>query len=154
MKNVPLSFFLLKNIATLGFIGYLPKAPGTWGSLAGLAVLLISHLSLSSHVILTVATIAVGIIAADRAEKIMGEKDSKHIVIDEVAGILVSSFHIPQTLPYLVSAFLLFRFFDILKPFPVNRMERSFHGGTGVMADDIAAGIFANLCIQVWTKIF
>jgi phosphatidylglycerophosphatase A len=145
---------LFKKIATLGFIGYLPFAPGTWGTLAGLIFVIFANLSMPVHLALIIAVAGLGVIASDTAEKIIGEADSGHIVIDEFAGYLVSVSFLPHTYGYLIAGFLLFRIFDILKPFPIRTLERALKGGAGIMADDILAGIFTNVILQVWTKIF
>ena len=154
MKNKPVLSSILKNIATLGFIGYLPLAPGTWGSLAGLICLLSLPLSLPVHLVLIAVGLVVGTIASSAAEKLIGEHDSRHIIIDEFVGVLVATFYLPHSMRFLVAAFLLFRVFDILKPFPVNRVEKTFRGGVGIMADDVVAGIYANAVINIWTIIF
>jgi phosphatidylglycerophosphatase A len=141
---------LLRNAATLGFIGYLPVAPGTWGSLAALAFMSVVHISPVLHAWFILGVILVGIPASRTAEILIGEKDSGHIVIDEFAGFLVSAFYIPHSYGYLIAAFLLFRIFDILKPFPIRRLEKNLKGGFGIVADDIAAGLYANIILQVW----
>jgi phosphatidylglycerophosphatase A len=145
---------LLKNIATLGFVGYLPVAPGTWGTLAGLLFVGALRPSANTHMLLIVGFIAIGIVSSEIAEKVIGETDSGHIIIDEVTGFLVSTVFLPGTYGYLIAGFLLFRIFDILKPFPIRKLESALKGGTGIMADDILAGIFTNVILQVWTKIF
>ena len=145
---------LLKQIATLWFVGYLPVAPGTWGSAAGLIFVALTHLSSAALTVLILAVIILGIIAAGAAEKVIGEADSGHIVIDEFAGYLASVVFVPHTYGYLIAAFLLFRFFDILKPFPIGRAESKLSGGLGVMADDILAGIGTNLVLQIWIMSF
>lgn len=145
---------LLKHIATLGFIGYLPFAPGTWGTLAGLIFVIFANPSIPVHLAFIIAVAVIGVVASDTAEKIIGEADSGHIVIDEFAGYLVSVSFLPHTYGYLIAGFLLFRIFDILKPFPIRTLERALKGGAGIMADDILAGIFTNVILQVWTKIF
>ena len=141
---------LLKNIATLGFIGYLPKAPGTFGTLAALVFFALIKPSIPVHVLLVILVTALGIIASSRAEKMLNEKDSGHIVIDEFAGYALSVLLLPHTLSSLVASFLLFRFFDILKPFPIRWIERSILGGVGVMADDLVAGVYTNLVMHAW----
>ena len=135
---------ILKNIATLGFIGYLPLAPGTFGTLAAMAFFILLRPSLSVQVALLLAVTIVGAIASHLAEKLLQEKDSSHIVIDEFAGYALSIFSLPSAIPYFVAAFLLFRFFDILKPPPIRWIERILPGGIAVMADDLMAGIYAN----------
>jgi phosphatidylglycerophosphatase A len=136
-------------VATLGFIGYLPYGPGTWGSAAGfLLVVLVKPTDLILACIL-LPVFVVGAITSHAAEEILG-KDSGHIVIDEMAGYMVSVLFVPRTLVYNVSAFLLFRIFDIYKPPPIKMVEKHVPGGAGIMIDDVMAGIYANLCIQAW----
>jgi phosphatidylglycerophosphatase A len=146
----------LKNIATLGFVGYMPIAPGTWGSAVGLIFAELMDLSLPVYFLVIAFGLMIGIIAADVAEKEIGEQDSGHIVVDEFIGYLVSAYAVPRTHRHLIAAFLLFRIFDILKPFPIDRLEKRLSGGLGIMTDDILAGIFANIILQawIWIRIF
>jgi phosphatidylglycerophosphatase A len=141
---------IFKNIATLGSIGYLPFAPGTFGSLAAMAFFAVLRPQLPVQVFLLIAITLVGAIASHLTEKLLNEKDSRHIVIDEFAGYGLSILSLPSAIPYLVAAFLLFRFFDILKPPPIRWIERTFSGGIGIMADDLMAGIYANAVLQAW----
>jgi len=141
---------LLKHIATLGPIGYIPFGPGTFGSLTGLICLWFFPLSLQQHLLLIIAGSIIGSIAATSAEKQFGQKDSGKIIIDEFIGFYVAAFFIPHTPPLLVAAFLLFRFFDIFKPLMIKKVEKALRNGKGVMADDILAGIYANAILQVW----
>ena len=143
-----------KNVATLGFIGYLPIAPGTWGTAAAVIFVELIALSQTAFLVLTASVILIGTIAAGTAERLIGETDSGHIIIDEFIGFLVSVIFLPHTYGYLASAFLLFRFFDILKPFPIGRIEKGIKGGAGIMADDILAGILTNLVLQLWKMNF
>jgi phosphatidylglycerophosphatase A len=145
-----LSRRILKNIATLGPIGYLPIAPGTWGSLFAVLFYYLLKPPFSVQLFLVISVATVGMIAAHTAEKVLNEKDSGHIVIDEFAGYAVSILVLPLTLTFLSAAFLLFRFFDILKPPPVRWIERAFPGGAGVVADDLMAGVYTNLLLQIW----
>ncbi|RJQ43049.1 MAG: phosphatidylglycerophosphatase A [Nitrospiraceae bacterium] len=141
--------FLYKYIATLGFIGYIPVAPGTFGTLAGFFLIMLLK---PDDMVLLIATLTLFIIGAytsDHAEKLLG-KDSSHIVIDELCGYFISVLLVPKSVGYLVAAFILFRFFDILKPPPVRNAESSFSGGAGVMLDDVMAGIYTNICLQAW----
>ena len=140
----------LTYLATLGFIGYLPVAPGTFGSLAAMVFFLFLRPSLPLHILILVVVAAVGTLASHRAEKVLNENDSSHIVIDEFTGYAVSLLWLPLTLSYAFSAFLLFRFFDILKPPPIRWIERKIPGGAGVMADDVLAAIYTNIILQVW----
>lgn len=139
-----------KVIASVFYIGYIPFAPGTFGSLAAFAFVLIIKPDDFWLVTLIIICFIAGVISSHIAENEFEQKDSSKIVIDEFAGYLVSIVFLPLTFDYLISAFFLFRFFDILKPIPIRNIERHFHGGLGVMLDDIAAGIFANIILQVW----
>lgn len=145
---------LLKNVATLGFIGYMPFAPGTWGSIAGFLFAFLLDLSPVGQFLVISAGIVVGIISSDTAEVVIGQRDSGKIVIDEFVGYLVSVFYVPHTYVFLIAGFLLFRIFDILKPFPINRIDESLGGGLGIMADDLLAGIYAAILLRLWIVIF
>jgi phosphatidylglycerophosphatase A len=138
----------LTRIATLGFLGYSPYAPGTVGTLFAFAVFFLADLTVSGHLILIISVILTGIYASSVAEKTLNEKDSKKIIIDEFAGFFVAVFYLPKSISFAVAAFLLFRFFDILKPFFISKLEKTLDGGLGIMADDILAGIYTNLVLQ------
>jgi phosphatidylglycerophosphatase A len=140
---------IFKHIATLGPVGFVPLAPGTLGTLAALVFVAITNLPVPLYLVLTAAVTVIGIYASGVVEEITDEKDPGCIVIDEVAGYLVSMTFLPATVFYLVSSFILFRIFDILKPPPLDRLQR-LKGGTGVMADDILAGIYTNIVLQIW----
>ena len=111
-------------------------------------VFLIHNRSLSFYTAVTLAVFAVGVYAADRVERDTGEKDSRRIVIDEIAGMLVVCFLLPSDAGYWVGGFVLFRALDILKPFPARWIERNAVGGWGIMLDDTVAGLYANLILQ------
>lgn len=144
--------FVLKNIATLGFVGYVPIAPGTLGSLVAFFVFISLKPSILIHFIILFFVIPLGVISSRYAEKVFNERDSKKIVIDEFCGYLVSVILLPLNLFYTLSAFFLFRFFDILKPFPIRKIE-SIRGGKAIVADDLVAGMYANLILQIWNFI-
>lgn len=139
-----------KLIATAGGLGYSPKAPGTVGALGACAVALLLQLSPYYTVLLAVLTLlflVLGIIAANKLEAEWGE-DSSRIVIDEVVGLWISILFIPKGWWYVLIGFVLFRFFDIVKPLFIKRMEY-FKAGWGVMMDDVLAGIYSNIILQV-----
>jgi phosphatidylglycerophosphatase A len=152
MSNSKLMGVLLKNIATLGFIGYLPVAPGTFGSLFAFLIFILLKPAVFAHVIILFFIIPLGIITSHYAEKVLDEKDSKHIVIDEFCGYLLSVILLPLSISYALSAFFLFRFFDILKPFPIKKID-SIGGGKGIMADDLVAALYTNFVLQIWKLI-
>jgi len=141
--------FLVITIATGFGLGYSPVAPGTAGSVLGLALgYILMRMGVAWHVGLTAIIFVVGVWAAGEAEALFGQKDSGKIVVDEVVGMSLSLLLMPATALYLVAGFAFFRFFDILKPFPVNRIDRKVGGGFGVMLDDVAAGIYANIGLR------
>ncbi len=140
---------LSRIIASVFFIGYIPFAPGTFGSLAALIFMWLLKPDRLLHGVLMVAAFALGTFVSHIAEGFFG-KDSGRIVIDEFTGFMISVFLLPLTAGYLTAAFFLFRFFDILKPPPIRNIERAVGGGLGVMMDDAAAGLMTNLLIQIW----
>lgn len=144
---------ILEYIATLGFIGYLPFAPGTFGSLAAFTVFVLLKPTVFIHIIILLFIIPIGIVSSHHAEKLLNDKDSRHIVIDEFCGYLISVLFIPYSTGFAITAFFLFRFFDILKPFPIRKIESVLSGGKGIMADDIAAALYTNIILQIWKLI-
>lgn len=129
--------------------GYSPVAPGTAGSVVGIAAAwLLAGLGWPLYLLVTAAIFVSGVWAAGIAEEIYQAKDSGRITVDEVAGMLLTVAFVPPTLLNLVAGFFLFRFFDITKPFPAGKIDASVGGGLGVMLDDVVAGIYANICLQ------
>ena len=129
-------------MATVGGAGYSPVASGTVGSFVTLIALWLIPFSPLALVLALVAVTLAGIWAGSRVERALDAKDPGIIVIDEVAGMLASVLFLPRTMPVLVTAFLLFRLFDIWKPFPARQLQE-LHGGVGVMLDDLIAGGYA-----------
>jgi len=137
-------------ILATGFgTGYGPIAPGTWGSLPGLALVWgLDRLAGSWAVLGGALFFAVsGVWAAGRAEALLGEKDPGRVVVDEIAGQMVTLLFLPTTVPMLVVAFLVFRVLDVFKPWPARRLE-DLPGGSGIMADDLMVGLYANLILH------
>jgi phosphatidylglycerophosphatase A len=166
--------YLALAIATCG-VGYLPLAPGTWGSLVGIGVYFMARAAsmkvffgvgaqhnfnlsqvyygvIAFELVVVIAIMLVGIWAASRTEKLSFQKDPGKVVIDEVAGQFIALVPVPFLLENawwtVILAFILFRFFDIVKPYPARRFE-SLHGGLGIMADDVVAGIYAAMVVAV-----
>jgi len=134
-------------LASVFGAGYAPVAPGTVGSAVTLvAIWLLPWTTLGLTVAVVVVTI-VGIWAGSRVERVLGRKDPGLIVIDEVAGMLLAVIGLPRTIPVLVTAFLLFRLFDVWKPFPA-RESQVLTGGMGVMVDDLIAGLYALVLVM------
>ena len=136
-------------VATVFGLGYAPIAPGTFGSLPGLAfgwcLWKLGGTPLVAAGLIVV--VIVGVWAADRAEARFGKRDPGPIVVDEVAGQMLTLLSLTPNARVLAAGFLLFRLLDILKPHPANRLE-ALPGSAGIMADDLAAGIYANLVLQ------
>ena len=145
------SFFerVILFVATGAYSGYSPIAPGTAGTLVGIGIYLIIYNPnpfIYTTILLFLFFLAV--LISDKAEKILLENDSKHIVIDEIFGFIVTMAFVPGSLLYIVLGFLFFRVFDILKIFPVNFFDKRVKGGYGIVLDDLFAGIYANLLLQ------
>jgi len=145
-------------IATGLGLGYSPVAPGTAGSVLGVLLAFLFAFFAGSwqgvldspwFLLLSGALFVLGVWAAGKAEVIFGQKDSGKIVIDEVVGMMLTLYLLPATWLYLVLGFFFFRFFDIVKPFPARRIDMRMKGGLGVMLDDVAAAVYANLCLHL-----
>ena len=140
---------LIRLISSFFFIGYSPYAPGTIGSLAGLGLyLILSQHSLRLYCLILGLLFITGILIGKKAEEAFGKKDCRKFVLDEVCGMLIALAMVPFGLFYIITGFILFRLFDILKPFPAKLAEKLPHGW-GVMLDDVVAGIYTNLALQI-----
>ena len=138
-------------IATGLYTGYTPKAPGSMGTLVAFPIhFLIILLPGYGYYLALAAILIVAIITAGMAEKIIDSQDPGMVVIDEIIGMLIGLIGIPLNLPALVVAFILFRIFDIWKPFPVRWFDDHLHGGTGIVLDDVMAGIYTLACMQAF----
>jgi phosphatidylglycerophosphatase A len=149
---------LIVFIATGAYSGFSPFAPGTAGSLVGVLVVWMAYGPLwsDSPLLALVAFVAAFIIScwiAGRAEEIFTEPDSSKIVIDEVLGMVATMYGNPLTVPWMVAGFVLFRIFDVMKPFPAGWIDRRVEGGTGVMLDDLTSAIYANILLQVARRV-
>ena len=137
-------------IATFGYIGYVPIAPGTAGSLAALALYAPVRWfgSPAIELVTVIAVLVIGVWAAHGTERALRLKDPGPVVIDEVLGMLVTLAFMPLSISGIVAGFVLFRIFDVIKPFPAGRLEH-LPGGFGIMADDAMAGIYGHLVMRV-----
>jgi phosphatidylglycerophosphatase A len=149
---------LIVFIATGAYSGFSPFAPGTAGSLVGVLVVWMAYGPLwsDSPLLALVAFVAAFIIScwiAGRAEEIFKEPDSSKIVIDEVLGMVATMYGNPLAVPWMVAGFVLFRIFDVMKPFPAGWIDRRVEGGTGVMLDDLTSAIYANILLQVARRV-
>jgi phosphatidylglycerophosphatase A len=146
---------LVMFLATGGFVGNIPFAPGTFGSLVAIPLCyLISKINLSLAIIAAALIIIMAIWIARAAETILGKKDPGSIVIDEIAGMAVTFIGVPFSPATVIGGFSIFRAFDIAKPFPIRTLDRRVKGGTGVVLDDVMAGIYTNLLLRLGLYIF
>ena len=137
-------------LATGCFIGHISFAPGTLGSILGLPLcFFLSKINLSVAAAVAVTLIFLAVWIAHEAEKILQQKDPNTIVIDEIAGLVVTLFGLPFNWFCVAAGFLIFRLLDIFKPFPIRLLEKRLSGGTGIVMDDVAAGIFGNLILRI-----
>jgi len=132
--------------------GYSPYIPGTAGSLVALCLHLLIPVNSYYWLIILTITFFIGSHAASFVERDKG-KDPKIVVIDEFVGQWISLLFLPRTIIIYLAAFILFRLLDIFKPYPANKMEQ-LKGGTGIMLDDVVAGIYANLILQIVYRSF
>jgi phosphatidylglycerophosphatase A len=137
-------------LATGFFTGFLPTMPGTWGTFAGIPLVIVSH-RLTSIIQPVVAVFFVTFAAyiAGRAEILFEDRDARPIVIDEMAGFLITLLWLPLNFLTLCLGFVLFRVFDIVKPPPIGSLEKRLHGGWGIVLDDVLAGVFANVTLRL-----
>ena len=136
-------------IATVGGLGYAPIAPGTFGSAAGIVIYWFTRHWPSTWQLALIAAISIiGIWAGTRAAEHFGKEDPGAVVVDEVAGQLVTLAFTGAGLSAAVLAFFVFRALDIVKPYPANRFER-LHGGLGIMADDLMAGVYGCVIVHL-----
>ena len=147
MKN--LSNLLTKLAATGLGTGYFPFAPGTFGTLIAVPLcILLKRGGVPFYFVGSVVFTLFALGICRYAEKVFEKHDDRRIVIDEISGYLVTMTGIPPDIFYYIAGFIAFRFFDILKPFPIGIIDRKWRGGIGVMADDLAAGVYA--CATLW----
>ncbi|MBA3003579.1 MAG: phosphatidylglycerophosphatase A [Desulfurivibrio sp.] len=142
---------LFMSIATGFGTGYLPKAPGTWGSLLALPLHFFLRRLAPNHYALALGAIFfIAVITAGQAEKILDRKDPGVIVIDEVIGMLITLIAAPDNPLIWLLGFALFRFFDIFKPYPIRLIDQRINGGLGIVLDDVLAGIYSLIVLQLF----
>jgi len=153
-KPTPLSARMLLNpvhLFSLGFgTGLAPRAPGTFGTLLAVPLYLgLRPLPLELYLLVVAAAFALGVLICAATARAAGVHDHPAIVWDEVVGYLVTMTAAPAGWSWLAAGFVLFRLFDILKPWPIGWLDRRVHGGTGIMLDDVIAGVFAAALLQM-----
>jgi phosphatidylglycerophosphatase A len=141
-------FFLF--LATGFGVGFSPIAPGTLGTLVAIPIYyFLSEIPSPLYEITLIGFFFLSVWISENAERLFGKEDDQRIVIDEVIGFLITMLWVPKTIRLIIIGFFAFRFFDILKPFPIRRLEKRFKGGFGVVLDDVAAGIYANIILRL-----
>lgn len=143
---------LILFFASAAYIGYIPFASGTWGSLVGFPLFWIfepwRHISTGLYLAWFMAAVLFAIWIAGRAEEILQDHDSHAIVIDEVVGYLAATLFLAPTWENTLVAFVIFRIFDVVKPYPAGAIDRSLPGGAGVVLDDVVSGFYANIATR------
>jgi phosphatidylglycerophosphatase A len=138
-------------LATGCFTGFLPVMPGTWGTFASIPVVILAHTSCAVlQLISAVFFVVFAVWIAGKAEVLLATRDSRSIVIDEMAGFVVSLIWLPLSLLTVSLGFVLFRLFDIVKPPPIGSLEKRLPSGWGVVMDDILAGVYANISLRIF----
>jgi phosphatidylglycerophosphatase A len=137
-------------VASGCYTGYIPFAPGTMGSFAALPLLFFLSVMKFYYIVPVILIFIIfSVVIAGHAERILKKKDSGLIVIDEIAGIIITFAGIPLNMRTIIAGFLIFRLFDILKPFPIRLIEKKIPGGAGIVLDDVAAGILSNIVLRI-----
>ena len=150
---------MLKNpvhFLSLGFgSGLSPFAPGTFGTLAAIPLyLLIQPLSLSVYLLITLLTLVLGFYLCGQTAKALGVHDHGGIVWDEIVGFFITMIAVPLDWKWILAGFVLFRFFDIIKPWPIKWIDAKVSGGVGIMLDDVLAGIFALIGLHLLIRVY
>jgi len=143
-----LNKIIIKALSTFFYIGYLPFIPGTFGSIAGVFLFWFLKDNIQLYMLSVVFLIILGFSIAGRAERLFNIKDASCIVIDEVSGMLLGLIFIPYDIKLIIIGFFLFRLLDTLKPYPAGALEE-LKGSIGIMGDDIVAGLYTNIILQV-----
>ena len=137
-------------LATGFYTGRVPVAPGTFGSLIGLPLcFVLAGIQLPPAIIGLVLFIGLAVWVSDNAARTLKRKDPGCIVIDEIAGMMVTLIGVPVHLTSVIIGFILFRILDIAKPFPIRMIDKRLSGGLGIVADDVVAGLFANIGTRI-----
>jgi phosphatidylglycerophosphatase A len=140
--------FIIKAIATVGGVGFMPFAPGSWATAVGVAIAYYFGGNLPVYTILLVVLLGLGIMTTGIIEKQMNQKDPGCLVIDEVVGVMIALWGLPMIWPVMISGFFLFRAFDMFKIYPINKLEAQ-PGGWGIMLDDCAAGVYTAVILRI-----
>ena len=139
-------------IASVAYLGYIPVASGTFGSLAAIPLFWVFDAFAKTSIVVTLlafaALVACACWIADKADAYLNEHDSHKIVIDEVAGYVAAILFVPLTWQTALAAFFIFRVLDVVKPFPAGYIDANLPGGAGVVLDDVVSGLYSNLLLR------
>jgi len=138
---------LARLFASFFCIGFIPVAPGTCASLVGFFLYRSFYSAVTTYALIFIVVLVLGFFTSGIAEQTAEKKDPSFVVIDEVTGAMIAFFMLPLTAPVMMTAFFIFRAFDMFKIYPINRLE-DLKGGAGIMMDDIVAGIYTNLVMH------
>ena len=142
--------FIYNVIGTFFYAGYFPLMPGTFASLCGAIIwFYLFQPNIYIQLSLIIFTMIIGTIVSTKLSLIYNKKDPSFIVIDEICGVWISFFLIPQKIQYFILGLIIFRLLDIFKPLSINSVQY-YSGGYGIMADDILAGIVTNILLNIW----
>jgi phosphatidylglycerophosphatase A len=143
---------LIILLASVGYIGYIPFASGTFGSLVGIPLFFgfdaLRGASVPLYLLVYIAAVGGACWVAGKADALLNEHDSHKIVIDEVVGYLAATLFLEPTWSHAIWAFFVFRALDVIKPFPANYIDANFPGGYGVTLDDVVSGVYTNLLLR------
>ena len=139
---------MIKSIATVFGVGYLPLAPGTWATAVGVGIAYYLGNNFPFYTIVMVVLLVLGIMTTGIVEKQMNRKDPGCLVIDEVVGVMIALWGLPLMWSVMICGFFLFRAFDMFKIYPINKLEAQ-PGGWGIMLDDCMAGVYTNIILRI-----
>jgi len=153
VKSIPPNMLIKHPVLLLatGFgSGLLPKAPGTFGTLAAIPLyVMISGFGMATYWVTFMSLFFIGLLICKKATELLKVDDHPSIVWDEIVGYLITMYSLPQNWTLIIAGFILFRMFDILKPWPIKMIDKTVKGGLGIMLDDVIAGAAANIILQI-----
>lgn len=145
-------------LASGGFVGYIPVASGTFGTLVAIPIYWLfdpwRYVSVPLYLLTWIAAVALACLIAHRAEALLDEHDSGVIVIDEIVGYLGATLFMAPTWGHTILAFFVFRALDVIKPFPAGAIDKRMPGGAGVVLDDVVSGLYSNIVVRVLAALF
>jgi phosphatidylglycerophosphatase A len=154
-NNRPAFKGLILFLSSGTFLGYIPFASGTFGTLWGIPLAYwLSGYVFEFQILFILCATGAAVYLADQAEKIWGRKDPSQVVIDEIVGYLVTLAGLPFSWKTAMAGFFIFRVMDILKPFPIRKIDQSLPGGWGIVLDDVLAGVYSHVLLRLGCLFF